>query len=476
VVAAADAAHRGGRDWHGSVGYLSLVTVFVGLANYGMMLALVRLLPSAQFNDFAAGQSLLLVLGTGSNAALPWAVARYLAGPREPRAAGKAMHFGLVGSAVQALVLAPVALIVSWSLAGPWFALTACVSTIMISLLAGPTGYLQGENRLGSIAAARSLETAVRVSISVVLVAILSRNAALAMVGFPIGSAVALAFALRRGRAGFPLHHMNRVAAMRLVSSAGCLGAVQVLLAGLAGLDTVYADGAAFGTVAIGSYQTAALLGRVPLFLSSAISTAGYTTLVAAPDDTVAGRHLRAALRTYAWLALPFLIGAVTLPEQVLSVVVPAKYTATHELLRYTCVAGLLVGAINVVTTSHQARGRFRSSIAILCCAVAVQSVVLFLTGRTAGVVGFAVGSLTVSAVTLAALLVDARQWLRGVRMSLDRTLLPIVALAAVAALVPSTSVWLGVLAIIAVLSVGRALAGRAPSPLVSTPSSRSTP
>jgi hypothetical protein len=65
---------------------------------------------------------------------------------------------------------------------------------------------------------------------------------------------------------------------------------------------------------------------------------------------------------------------------------------------------------------------------------------------------------------------------LRGVRMSLDRTLLPIVALAAVAALVPSTSVWLGVLAIIAVLSVGRALAGRAPSPLVSTPSSRSTP
>ena len=269
-----------GRDvvWRRSVGLLAIATIVIGLANYLTSLIAAHLLPAAQFDDFAAGQSLLLVLGTGSFAALPWAVARFLA--REgvdvdpDIRAQQAMYFGLVGAVLQGLVLAPIALIVCWGLDGPLFGLAGGLATLVISVLAGPIGFLQGRHELTTIAAVRVIETAVRVALTMLIVLAASQQAAVALFAFPVGSLAALAYALHRGRAGFPLRKLSRETALRLTRDAGLLGAIQVLLAMLGALDTVYAAAGHFGAEQTASYQAAALLARIPLFFSFAVVTA----------------------------------------------------------------------------------------------------------------------------------------------------------------------------------------------------------
>lgn len=398
--------------WRRSVGVLAVTTISIGVANYAMSLAIVRLLPAAQFSAFAAGQGLLLVLGTGSMAALPWAVARYLARTGGADVAGRAMFFGLIGSLAQAAVFAPIAVVVGWLLDGPVFGLSAGLATVTISLLAGPIGFLQGQHRLPTIAALRAIETAVRIGASLALVLLASRHATVALLGFPIGSSVALAYALRRARSGFPLHRMPRGLALDLSRQALLLGAVQVLLAMLGALDTVYVDGASFSAPQIASYQAASLLARIPLFFSVAISTASYTALAVAPDDSAIRRELRSSLRMYCWLAAPFLLVALSVPRSILDLVVPAAYSQTQPILQILCVAGVVVGAINVLTTAHQAQTRFRRCFVILIGGVLGQALILLALGRFGSVITFTTGETLVGTVTLVVLLADAREWL----------------------------------------------------------------
>lgn len=397
-----------------TIGFVTATTILVGVANYSMSLVVVRYLPARQFSEFAAGQGLLLVLGTGSLAALPWAVARYLASAEYEGSRSKAMWFALVGSAIQALVLGSIAFATCWLLGGFVFGAICAAATAFISMLAGPTGYLQGHNQLIGIAAIRSIETAVRIGVSLALIFLVTRSAALALVGFPVGSAVALASALWRGRSAFPLHRLERTTALALTRQAMLLGSIQVLLAMLAALDTVYADAGNFSSSAAASYQSAALLGRIPLFFSSALSIASYTTLVAAPSDAAAARILRSTLRVYAWLSVPFIVGCLMAPDRLLFAFVPPEYSQTPSVLKIACLTGVLVGGINVLTTAHQARGRFGPCIAILLIGVAEQAMALISTGRNGNVIVFAASALAVAGATALLLAFDASGWLRN--------------------------------------------------------------
>ncbi|MBE7187643.1 lipopolysaccharide biosynthesis protein [Jatrophihabitans endophyticus] len=469
-----------GGHWRRSVGVLAVATILIGLANYLTSLIAAHLLPAAQFDEFAAGQSLLLVLGTGSFAALPWAVARYVARDggddvtsevrvtSEARAQ-QAMYFGLVGAVLQGLVLAPIALVVCWGLDGPLFGVAGGLAALVISVLAGPIGFLQGRQALTTIAAVRVIETAVRVALTMLIVLAVSQQAAVALFAFPIGSLLALGYALHRGRAGFPLRRLGRATALRLTREAGLLGAIQVLLAMLGALDTVYAAAGHFTAEQTASYQAAALLARIPLFFSAAVSTAVYTELAATRDDIEAGLRLRGALRTYLWLSVPFVVGYLTVPVSVLGLAIPADFTQTAPVLRVVCVAGVLVGVINVVTTGHQARGGFGSCLAILVGSVAVQGAALWAAAQHGGLLLFAALESAVCAATVAALAVDARRWWSGARLHLvARRPALLVALGVVGALASAIGhrppVWIASL----VLVSGGALAGAFTHPVAS--------
>ena len=400
-------------SWQQSAGLLSAATIGVGAANYLMSAAAVRLLPAHAFDLFAAGQGLLLVLGTGSLAALPWAIARYLARTETPDALQLALGFGMTGAVAQGLVLAPVAGVICWRIGDASFGWAAAAAALWICLLAGPMGFLQGVDRLPSIGAVRVVETAARIACSLALVLLVSRSAAVALLGFPIGSCLALGLALWFSRAGLPLRRAPRALAVTLTRESARLGAIQVLLAMLAALDTVYVSTGHFSDTTVASYQAAALVARIPLFFSAALSTAAYTALAAAPDESAAGGHLRDALRTYAWLAAALVLGCMVVPRSVLDLVVPARYTQTLPTLRLLCIAGVLIGAINVVTTGHQARGRYGRCTVVLTLTVVAQAVVLIAAGHTGDLSMYAAGEIAVAAIALVGLLIDAAPWLR---------------------------------------------------------------
>src|SRR5581483_11509328 len=92
------------------------------------------------------------------------------------------------------------------------------------------------------------------------------------------------------------------------------LGAIQILLASLGALDTVVIQ--AIGTHArdVSSYDVAALLGRIPLFLSGAIAVVFYQSMARARTDRECSVGLQSAMRLYLLAVGPFTILLANMP------------------------------------------------------------------------------------------------------------------------------------------------------------------
>jgi O-antigen/teichoic acid export membrane protein len=330
----------------------------------------------------------------------------------------------------------------------------------MISLLAGPIGVLQGEGRIPLIAATRAIETAVRALATFVLVLLVKHSASVAVLGFPIGSAAALAFALRLCRRGFPLMRMDRATALHLVRQALSLGGIQVLLSMLGALDSVYVDSSLFSADAVASYQSATLVSKIPLYMSAAVSTAYYTPMVAAQDEAAAGAKLRSAMASYSWLSLGMLLCCVTLPRVVLDIVVPARYGQTLGILQVCIFTGVAIGAINVLTTAHQARARFRGCIWLLTGAVMAQGAVLLVVGRVGDVGIFTLSNLAICVLALVTLTIDGRAWLKAPRFRLRAPAVAACMLGLVAYWLHSPLTWVPLIGLAAAAAAYPALSG----------------
>ena len=210
----------------------------------------------------------------------------------------------------------------------------------------------------------------------------------------------------------------------------------------LGAVDTVAATAADLSDRTAASYQAAALLGRIPLFVSTAVSIAVYTELTRAPNDEVVGTHIRRMLWFYGAITLPVLLACFTVPHQVLSLLIPRSYTSAATLLRYTSLSGAAIGLVNCLTTAHQARGRFRSSISILAPAAVLQPILLIWLGRCYGITAFAIGLVSLSLVVLVAIAWDSRRWLRGSPVRLTFVFPMVLALSLIAAFVHVPAIW----------------------------------
>lgn len=416
--------------------------MLIGAGNYGFTLAVVRLLHPAQFSAFAAGQAVLLVIGNAAMAAVPWAVARYITVEDRPYARSEAMRFGLRASALQAVVAAAISWLVLVNVSGPAVATVTAAGAALMSLSAGPVGYLQGIDQVERIAYFRMLEAVARIGSGLLGVLLISRTASFGLIGFAVGGAVMFGLTLAVGRQAWPLHKPDAVQLRSLVHQSLNLGAVQLLMCMLGALDTVAAAASRFSADTAGGYQAAALLGRTPLFISTALSIAVYTELTRAPSDQDVGQHMRRLLWFYVAITLPLLLACCTVPHQILSLLIPKGYTSAATLLRYTSVSGAAIGVINCLTTCHQARGRFRPAISILAPAAVLQPILLIWLGRFYGITAFAIGLVSLSLVTLVAITWDSRRWLYGLRGRVTPMLPLTIGLAATAAVVRSPAIW----------------------------------
>ncbi len=408
----ADGVSPASRSWGGTAALLTLATVGVSLGNYVYSFLVVHLMSARDFSRFSGAQGLMLVLGSGAMAAIPWAMARFIAERKDRRARQEAIHFGLIASALQGLAFAAVAGVILWREAGVAVGVMVAISAFVGSLIAVPVGFLQGLDRMRAITAIRVLEFVVRFVSGIVILLLVSRSAAAALIGYPIGAAVLIAAGLRLCRSGLPPRAGEGETIRALVRQSGNLGAIQVFLSMLGALDTVAALAAHLGTDRTASYQSAALLGRIPLFLSASIGLAAYVRVVQARTDAEVRDRMGEAARLYTIVVIPFAILCLTVPDSLMHVLIPAKYSDTTALLRFTVVSGAAVGWIDIVSTAHQARARFRPALRILAVAAVAQPIVLIVAGRTAGIWVFA-GALVAVSLTGAVLLsADARNWL----------------------------------------------------------------
>lgn len=399
------------KSWGKGAGLLTIATIAVSAGNYAFSLVATRLLSPAEFATFAAVQGLLLVLGTGCMAAVPWAMARYMTVQRHLGASNEAMHFGLVASVWQAAIVGPVAGVVMWANSGPLIGMITAVAGTLIALTAASTGYLQGVGRVAAIGWFRVIEVVGRVLASLALMLTIARTSSSALLGFPIGSALLLAIGTYASRGGFPSKRPERAVVRDLMRQSVNLGLIQVTLAMLAAIDGVVAQASRFDPITSASYQAAALLGRIPLFISGAIGLASYTALAGARNSAETGDHLRRAVLAYCAVALPIVVACCTVPQVILGQVIPHEYASAAQLLQFSAVSGALIGLINVVTTAHQARGRFRSVLRILVPAAVVQPILLLVAGRGFGPTAFAWTLVAASALTALAVCWDARRW-----------------------------------------------------------------
>ncbi len=369
---------------------LTVSTVVVSAANYLFSLVLIRLLAPSDFVRYVSVQSVLLVLGTGCMAAVPWAVAHHIATRPGRYAAGEALGFGFVASIVQGLVFAVVAVAVVAPTSGWSLAAASAMAAFALSVITAPIGLLQGWERLAQIAVLRLVEASVRIGTALLLVVLVARSPVSPVMGFILGNVVLLAWATWMCRTAFPLRRTTSSVLRAMLRRSLTLGGAQTLLALIAVVDTVVIGLAALDVRAASGYQVAALLGRVPLFLSAALAMGYYSGLAGAPSDELARGRMLVALRQFVRFAVPVAALLAGLPAWMARLLAPGAADPLTSVLPATATLGLTIGAVTVLTTWQQARGRFPTLFTVLLPIAAVQPVALIVAGRTWSLSGYA--------------------------------------------------------------------------------------
>lgn len=401
--------------WARGALWLSLAVVAISGGNYLFSLSMARLLPQAAFVEFVGVQSVLLVIGTGVMAAVPWVVAREVAhastlGEGAGHARRQALHFGVVAASVQGVVLAALTFVICLGIGGPGLALVAAGAALATSLLAAPVGFLQGQQRMSTIALLRIGEAVGRIVIGLVAVVALGGSAIGAVAGMPIASALLLLAAVVLCRAGLPLRRPRRGVTRELLSTALVLGVVQVLLTMLSSVDTVVAAAAGWSDLDGYAYQAAALLGRAPLFLSIALGQAIYPALVAARSDEAHAEQLRLGVALFARLGVLALLAFLTVPTDLVAVVGGEAAGEVSALVRITGVTGVAAGVVNLLVVGLLARARSRTALLVLLAAAVLQTVALVL-ASTRGAYAVALTAAVVMVGLLCHLAVRTRSW-----------------------------------------------------------------
>jgi O-antigen/teichoic acid export membrane protein len=390
---------------------VSATTLVVSIANYALSVLLIRLLAAPDYVAYASIQSLLLVLGSGGMAAIPWAVARHVALTRTARAAGEALGFGLVASCLQGLVFAGLSFALVAPSSGARLGFAAGAAAFALSVIAAPLGLLQGQGRLVAISVLRLIETVVRIGVSLVLVIAVAADPLSPITGFIVGSAILTVAALIVCRAAFPLRRAARATYLGLLRHSALLGVAQLALAALGTMDTVVIALTTMGPVDARDYQVAALLGRVPLFLGAAVALTYYPQIASAASVVVARLQLARAARLIVVIGVPVAVLLATCPVWALEIIAPGRADQVAHLLPFTAITGITVATATVLACARQAREGYRRLFVLLLPIVAVQPFLLVLAGDLGTATTFAACAAALGVVVLAALSIDLRSW-----------------------------------------------------------------
>jgi O-antigen/teichoic acid export membrane protein len=377
--------------------WVTVAFLVVGILNYLYALVLTRLLNVADYATFAAGQGLLLWATTVATVSVPWVLAQALARARSDAERYAATRFTMMVSAGSGLMAGVAVWLIAVQFAGTPAALALAVSAFVIFLGTTTTGWFQGHERMRALSALYIGENLLKNAAGLVLVVVAGLGDTGALAAFGIGGLLLLVWWPHVPR-GATRPWLAALASRDLWRRALGIAGVQGLVSLFAAIDVVLVATLPGSRALAASYQVSAALSRAPLFVAGAVSTAFFPAL---SRRAPGGRLPAHAVRMYAVVALPLATILATTPASVLSVVFPAQYSAMASLLKFTAVAGLAVGGINLLATFFQAVDDF-TCLWWLAAGLGAYVVALLAGWWAGGITGLAVGSMVGAAIALA--------------------------------------------------------------------------
>jgi O-antigen/teichoic acid export membrane protein len=332
--------------------WITLAFVIVGLLNYAYALLLTRLLDVAAYSTFAAGQGLILWASTVATVCVPWVLAQGLARARSEPERQSVTRFAKLVSVASGVSAGALVGVIALRFAAPSAVLALAISTFVIFLGTTTTGWLQGTERMRSLAVLYVAENVVKNGAGVLLVVVARLGETGALAAFGIGGLVMLARWPRARQPGLrpagPADWGRRELWGRAARIAGAQSMVSLFVV----LDVVLVAVLPGNRALAASYQASATLARIPLFVAGAVATAFFPSLSRGQSG---GALAARALRMYAAVTLPVAAILITMPGHLLALVFPAQYGAVAMLLKFTAVTGLGAGGISLVIAFFQA-------------------------------------------------------------------------------------------------------------------------
>ncbi|MFD4371291.1 hypothetical protein [Streptomyces sp. NPDC058486] len=372
--------------------WVTTAAVLVGTLNYAYALVLTRLLDVEAYATFAAGQALVLCAATVAVVVVPWVLAQALARAGSPEQRAEAVRFALVLATGGAILAAAIVAAVATRFATGGTVAVLAVCTLLIYLTRVTVGWLQGNERMRTLACVSTGEAVLKLVAGLLMVAALGMGETGALAAIGIGVLPFLLWWPRHTRTpGRPLlaSFRDSTADRYLWRRAFGTASVQGLIALMAATDVVLVTVLPAEPAASASYQAAVMVGRVPLYVAGALAIAFFPALSrnrSAPPLTAG------AARMYATAALPLALVCATIPGAVLTTVFPAEYALMGGLLPLVAISGLALGAVLITATFSQAVGDFRC-VRVQIVGLGVYLVALLVGWGAGGITGLAAGA-----------------------------------------------------------------------------------
>ncbi|MCX4986391.1 hypothetical protein [Streptomyces sp. NBC_00572] len=448
--------------------WIATAVVVVGAVNYAYTLILTRLLDVSGYATFAAGQGLVVCTAAVAVVTVPWMLAQALARSGSNAERGEAVRFAMITAVVGGTVAAIAVGCVAMEFAGTLTTLAIAGSTLAIYVTRVSVGWLQGTERLRTLAVLTAAEALLKFGVGLFFVSALGLGETGALAAFGVAVLPYVFFWPRRFR-NEPRRPWHAISADRdLWRRASGVASLQGVVALLASVDIVLVAMLPTDRAAAASYQAAVMLGRVPLFLAGAVSIAFLPAL----SRRRAGDPLTAsALRMYLTVALPLTVVAATVPNAIITEVFPSGYAMVSTLMACTATAGLALGALALLVTFAQAVNDY-ACLRTLLVGLGLYVTALASGWATGGVLGMAIGGLcgTVAALALLAVRHSRRHGFGVAERPFGRVVLPLLALAAGLALLrPFTYVWFAAALVVTTVALWRFFGRRRQTPVPET-------
>ena len=371
----------------GTAGFLALGTVAAGVLNYLFSLLLTHGLTADQFTVFAGAQALLVIVGVIGSAGIPWVVAAEIgASGGDLIRRERAIQFGFWASLLFGAVAAVTVFAVTAAFASLSNAALVGGTTLVLSVGSTGMGVLQGDGRTARMATIFIGEVALKIASGMLAVFVFHAGSAGALVGLLLGATVLLAsLPSLQGGVGSP---MGAVGSRDLWLATRYIGGLQVGIGVLGALDSLLVAGLGATRHRGAGWQVASTLGKAPLFVSGAVSTAVFPSLV----RPGANQRRVEALRSYGTVTAFGVLVLVTVPSSVVAFVFPASYTTVSAWLPWTAALGAGLGLLNLFTTFVQAEASDTAAMRIVASTLVGELVAGCTLGLCFGLRGLAVG------------------------------------------------------------------------------------